>query len=360
MAIDEATARERLLAERRRLEALRGGQPGGHLEESEQDSSAELSSFDQHPGDMATETFDRERDQSLVERVEASLKDVDDALRRLDEGVYGICEGTGERISDERLEALPAARYTLEYEQRLERERGVGEPVGGEAAPGAPGGEQSPREEPSADGTTAQPDEALRNIDEATFATYNVTAAFPGMESARGAIESLERTGVAGSRISLLGKQAEEAAEVRDTAQRDEATIEEGMRATIGGAAAGTGIGAAAGFVAGAAVFGIPGIGPAVGAGIWALTLGGAAAGGGVGFTAGAMANMKQSQAWELTLQEVSDGLVVVGVHTHDRDEFSSAVEALRGAEPTRMHQFDNAGNELHSEQGADGGSEGP
>lgn len=180
------------------------------------------------------------------------------------------------------------------------------------------------------------------------------------MDSARDAIESLERAGVAGSRISLLGKQAAEAAEVRDTAQRDEATIEHGMRATIGGAAAGTGIGAAAGFLAGAAVFGIPGIGPAVGAGIWALTLGGAAAGGGVGFTAGAMANMKQSQAWELTFQEVGDGLVVVGTHSHDRGEYESAVHTLQDAGPEKMHLFDNAGNELNAggDEVADTGDE--
>jgi hypothetical protein len=180
---------------------------------------------------------------------------------------------------------------------------------------------------------------------EASFAAYNVTAAYPDMEAAREGVEALERSGVTGSRISLLGRQAEEAAEVRDTAPRDQRTIEEGMKSTIGGAAAGTGVGAALGFVAGAAAFGIPGVGPAVGAGIWAAVLGGAAAGGGVGFTAGAMARMKQSEAWELTLEDVRNGRVIVGAHTDDKEEFDRAVEALEGTSPQTMRQFDADGN---------------
>lgn len=175
----------------------------------------------------------------------------------------------------------------------------------------------------------------------------NVTACFPDMEGARRAIEALEHAGVPGSQISLLGPRAEEAADVADTKQVDERIIDEALRATVGGAAGGAGIGGAVGFLAGAAVFGIPGVGPAVGAGIWAATLGGAAAGGGVGFTAGAMARMKQSQAWELTLQEVSEGFVVVGAHTDDRKTFSDAVAALRASDPHTLHRFDAEGHEI-------------
>jgi hypothetical protein len=185
------------------------------------------------------------------------------------------------------------------------------------------------------------------STEETAFAEHNVTACYPDMEAAREGVEALERSGVTGSRISLLGPQAEEAAEVRDTRQRDEATLQEGMKSTLGGAAVGTGTGAALGFLAGAVAFGIPGVGPAAGAGIWATTIGGAAAGGGVGFTAGAMARMKQSQAWELTLQDVSAGRVVVGAHTDDPEELDRAVEALEGTNPSHIRRFDAEGNEV-------------
>lgn len=183
--------------------------------------------------------------------------------------------------------------------------------------------------------------------EEAALAAYNVTACFPDLEDARHAIESLERAGVPGSHISLLGPLAEEAADIDDTQQVDEAVGEQAVRATLGGAATGVGVGGAVGFLAGAAAFGIPGVGPAVGAGVWAATLGGAAAGGGVGFTAGAMAKMKQSQAWELTLQEVEDGYAVVGAHTDDPDEFDDAIETLQAREPRALHRFDAQGNEV-------------
>lgn len=119
--MDTERARQRLEAERERLEALRKS-----LEEVARDTGSELASYDQHPGDIAPDVAERAKDQSLQEHVESSLVDVEDALRRIEEGRYGVCEATGERISDERLEANPAARYTLSYQAELERQAGVG------------------------------------------------------------------------------------------------------------------------------------------------------------------------------------------------------------------------------------------
>lgn len=182
---------------------------------------------------------------------------------------------------------------------------------------------------------------------QAAFATYNVTGSFGDNDKARKAIESLELAGVSPSDLSLLGPSGEAAADVRDTSSVDEAVISQGMKSTLGGAAAGSGIGAVAGFIAGAAVFGIPGFGPAVAAGLWATTLGGVAAGGGVGFTAGAIAEMKESQAWELTLQDVGEGHFVVGAHTDDWEEFERARRALASCDASRMREFDREGNEV-------------
>lgn len=182
---------------------------------------------------------------------------------------------------------------------------------------------------------------------QAAFATYNVTGSFDDNEKAHRAIEALELAGVSPSDLSLLGPSGEAAADVRDTSSVDEAVISEGMKSTLGGAAAGSGIGAVAGFLTGAAVFGVPGFGPALAAGIWATTLGGVAAGGGIGFTATAIAEMKQSQVWELTLRDVGEGHFVVGVHTDDWEEFERARNALGSCGASRMREFDRKGNEV-------------
>ena len=119
--MDVDRARERLDEERVRLEEVRGSLDDVS-KESEEESLGELTSNDQHQADIGTETFDRERDISILEQVEAELADVSHALRRIDEGTYGTCEACGKPIGDERLEALPAARFCVNDQAEAERE----------------------------------------------------------------------------------------------------------------------------------------------------------------------------------------------------------------------------------------------
>ena len=81
----------------------------------------ELSSIDQHPADLASETFERSKEASIRQQSEEKLKDVDAALLRLDDGTYGTCEACGRPIAHRRLEALPATRYCLDDQQAVER-----------------------------------------------------------------------------------------------------------------------------------------------------------------------------------------------------------------------------------------------
>jgi RNA polymerase-binding transcription factor DksA len=121
--MDTDLARQRLASERERLNGVRATfDDEGLTEQSENDSVGELSSYDQHQADMGTETFEREKDLSILEQVEAELGDVEHALRRLDEGTYGTCEVCGREIPDERLEAMPATRLCLEHQAEAERE----------------------------------------------------------------------------------------------------------------------------------------------------------------------------------------------------------------------------------------------
>ena len=121
--MDSDLARQRLAEERERLDSVKATfDDEGLTEQSENDSVGELSSYDQHQADMGTETFEREKDLSILEQVEAELADIEHALRRLDEGSYGTCEIDGKPIPDDRLEAVPAARLCLEHQAEAARE----------------------------------------------------------------------------------------------------------------------------------------------------------------------------------------------------------------------------------------------
>lgn len=68
--------------------------------------------------DAGTAALEREQSQALAARLQRRLTEIDDALRRLDDGTYGICRECGERISPARLEALPSTDVCLEHSQR--------------------------------------------------------------------------------------------------------------------------------------------------------------------------------------------------------------------------------------------------
>jgi DnaK suppressor protein len=113
--MDPEQARELILTERQRLESLQRERENEIGTDGEKGNSGELSSIDQHPGDMGTETFEREKDFSILEQLESEISDLDSALKKIDEGTYGICEIGGEPIETERLEAIPGARTCIKH-----------------------------------------------------------------------------------------------------------------------------------------------------------------------------------------------------------------------------------------------------
>ena len=119
--MDENVARTRLLEERERLSATTGELASDlDLDESEQSSLGELSTVDQHPADIATETFEREKDTALLTTMRAREGEIDAALQRLDAGTFGKCESCGGDIGDERLDAFPMARFCIEHQAQQE------------------------------------------------------------------------------------------------------------------------------------------------------------------------------------------------------------------------------------------------
>lgn len=101
------------------------------LKRSHKDAVSELSSYDNHPGDMGSELYEREKDLALNEHEKFELHDIEVALEAMKVGMYGICAKCEEEIPVERLEALPTARYCIDHtpDKFVSRNRPIEEQV---------------------------------------------------------------------------------------------------------------------------------------------------------------------------------------------------------------------------------------
>ena len=91
------------------------------LKKSRLDASGDLSSMPIHMADIGTDNYEQEFALGLMDGERKLLREIDNSLGRIEEGTYGICEGTGKPIPKARLEAQPWARYCVEYARKLEQ-----------------------------------------------------------------------------------------------------------------------------------------------------------------------------------------------------------------------------------------------
>ena len=77
-----------------------------------------------HTGDAGSDSYDRDFALNLLAKEQDALSEVEQAITRAETGLYGICEMSGERIPNERLEAIPFARYTVGCQALWEKEHG--------------------------------------------------------------------------------------------------------------------------------------------------------------------------------------------------------------------------------------------
>lgn len=82
---------------------------------------SDLSNMPTHMADIGTDNFDQEFTLGLMDSERKLLKEIDDALQRIENGTYGICEGSDQPIPKARLEAIPWTRYCIEYAGLLEK-----------------------------------------------------------------------------------------------------------------------------------------------------------------------------------------------------------------------------------------------
>jgi RNA polymerase-binding protein DksA len=114
------TFREALLAKRRELV----GDMYSMEREALQRSGENLSNLPLHMADMGTDNYEQEFTLGLMEKDRQLLREINVALAKINDGTYGICEGTGKPIAKVRLEVQPWAKYSIEHARKLEN-RGV-------------------------------------------------------------------------------------------------------------------------------------------------------------------------------------------------------------------------------------------
>ncbi len=85
---------------------------------------SEASAFGMHQADAGSDAYDRDFALNLLSQEQDALYEIDEALKRIDDGVYGICEMSGAEIPEARLEAVPFARLTVTCQEQWEKQNG--------------------------------------------------------------------------------------------------------------------------------------------------------------------------------------------------------------------------------------------
>ncbi len=114
----------RLRKYRRSIAGVRNGITEGDLSQTQGDNLGELSTYDNHPADLGTESYIRGRQVGMAQDLDRELARCDDALDRLRQGTYGICQRCGALINHQRLLAIPSTPFCLSCSNAVAAEGG--------------------------------------------------------------------------------------------------------------------------------------------------------------------------------------------------------------------------------------------
>lgn len=113
--------RQILLEKRRQLL----GDVGGLQDEAlSKDASGDLSNMPLHMADVGTDNYEQEFTLGLIQGERQLLREIEEALQRIEQKTYGICAATGQAIGKARLNATPWTKYCYEYMLAQERRQG--------------------------------------------------------------------------------------------------------------------------------------------------------------------------------------------------------------------------------------------
>ena len=85
---------------------------------------SDLSGSGQHTADAGSDAYDRDLALNILSKEQDALYEIQDAIKRIERGVYGYCEISGEKIMKERLEAIPFCRLSVRVQQLWEEKHG--------------------------------------------------------------------------------------------------------------------------------------------------------------------------------------------------------------------------------------------
>lgn len=91
------------------------------LKKSLKDASGDISGYSYHMADVATDNYDREFSLGLASNERELLYVLEDALKRIEDGTFGICEECDAVISKTRLKAIPYARFCVKCQAKMEK-----------------------------------------------------------------------------------------------------------------------------------------------------------------------------------------------------------------------------------------------
>jgi len=112
---------KKLLGERERLAKSLGKLESSVLKRTQRDSSGDLSAYSIHMADLGTDAIERENDLQVASAEGRLLLEIDEAITRIGDGTYGVCEECAKPIDHNRLDVVPQARLCLKCQEQAER-----------------------------------------------------------------------------------------------------------------------------------------------------------------------------------------------------------------------------------------------
>lgn len=91
------------------------------LKKSQKDAAGDISGYTYHMADVATDTYDREFSLGLASNERQLLYELDDALKKIEDGSFGFCEECKGSIAKNRLKAVPYARLCVKCQEKKEK-----------------------------------------------------------------------------------------------------------------------------------------------------------------------------------------------------------------------------------------------
>jgi DnaK suppressor protein len=93
------------------------------LKTSQRDAAGDLSAYSLHMADMATDNYDREFSLGLADNEQKILNRINQALEKIDENKFGVCELCEKKISKVRLKAVPYAELCIPCQEKQEKKK---------------------------------------------------------------------------------------------------------------------------------------------------------------------------------------------------------------------------------------------